>query len=163
LDQISQTARESVVAMDAIVWALNPRNDSLDNFANYISQFMREFFRPTQLRTRMDLPANLPTHRLATETRHQLFLLVKESFNNVVRHADATEVRLELACENDRLRLCVADNGRGISKQTAEGGNGLTNLKRRAEDLGGSLEIESRNGHGARLEFVFPLKNLQTN
>jgi signal transduction histidine kinase/ligand-binding sensor domain-containing protein len=163
LDQISQTARESVVAMDAIVWALNPRNDSLDNFANYISQFMREFFRPTQLRTRMDLPANLPTHRLATETRHQLFLLVKESFNNVVRHADATEVHLELACENDRLRLCVADNGKGISKQTAEGGNGLTNLKRRAEDLGGSLEIESRNGHGARLEFVFPLKNLQTN
>ena len=162
--QISQTARESVVAMDAIVWALNPRNDSLDNFANYVAQFTREFFRPTPLRTRLNLPANLPTHRMSTETRHQLLLLVKESFNNIVRHADATEVNLELACENGHLRLTIADNGKGLSEKTiGEGHDGLANLRERIERLGGTLQIETLAGAGTKFEFTLPTNKLGMN
>jgi signal transduction histidine kinase/ligand-binding sensor domain-containing protein len=158
LDQISQTARESVAAMDAIVWALNPRNDSLDHFANYISQFMREFFRPSGLRTRLELPATLPAQPLSTETRHQLFLLVKESFNNIVRHAEATEVRLELICDRTHLQIIIADNGKGLSGATGgEGKDGLINLRERIERLGGKLRIETGQGNGTRLEFVLPL------
>ncbi|HOX57743.1 MAG TPA: two-component regulator propeller domain-containing protein [Candidatus Paceibacterota bacterium] len=158
LDHISQTARESVSAMDAIVWALNPRNDSLDNFANYVAQFTRDFFRPTQVRTRLDLPANLPEQPMATETRHQLFLLVKESFNNIVRHAAATEVRLELACANGQLRLTIADNGKGLPEQAAGAGqNGLVNLRERIGRLGGALRVESQPGRGTQLDFTLPL------
>ena len=164
LDHISQTARESVAAMDAIVWALNPRNDSLDHFANYVAQFTRDFFRPTQLRTRLELPANLPEQPLTTETRHQLFLLVKESFNNIVRHAQATEVRLELACENGHLRLTVADDGKGLPDQAAgEGQDGLANLRERIERLGGTLRVESQAGRGTRLDFALPLAKLTAN
>ncbi len=164
LDQISQTARESVAAMDAIVWALNPRNDSLDHFANYVSQFTREFFRPTNIRTRLDLPTNLPAHPMKTETRHQLFLIVKESFNNIVRHSEATEVNLELACDNNELRLTIADNGKGLSPNAGgEGHDGLVNLRHRIEGLGGKLKIESKNGQGARLEFALPMANCSSN
>src|ERR1051325_11435355 len=164
LNQISQTARESVAAMDAIVWALNPRNDSLDHFANYVAQFTREFFRPTLLRTRLDLPADLPAHVLTSETRHQLLLLVKESFNNIVRHAHASEVELQLACENGDLRLTIADNGKGLPDEAAATGrNGLANLRERIERLGGTLRIESKPGEGVRLSFVLPLRKLATN
>lgn len=164
LDQISQTARESVTAMDAIVWALNPRNDSLDHFANYVAQYTREFFRPTQLRTRLDLPANLPPHPLAAETRHQLFLLVKESFTNVVRHAGATEVQLQLACDNGDLRLIIADNGRGLPRNGGgTGRNGLGNLRERIGRLGGTLQITSEVGRGVQLEFAVPLNKLWPN
>ncbi|MBA4150723.1 MAG: hypothetical protein H0X66_21630 [Verrucomicrobia bacterium] len=157
LDQISQTARESVAAMDAIVWALNPRNDSLDNFANYVAQFTRDFFRPTELRTRLEIPANLPAQPLTSDTRHQLFLLVKETFNNIVRHAEATEVNLKIACDDRRLRLIIEDNGKGLSRKTVkEGQRGLANLRGRIERLGGSLWIESNDGQGTRLEFVLP-------
>jgi signal transduction histidine kinase len=164
LKQISQTARESVAAMDAIVWALNPRNDSLDHFANYLAQYTREFFRPTQLRTRLDLPPNLPAQPLAAETRHELFLLVKESFNNVVRHAEASEVRLALACDSGNLRLVIEDNGKGLSgTKNGSGGNGLVNLRERIKRLGGTLNIESQNGHGVKLDFVVPLAKLNPN
>ena len=164
LDQIAQTARESVVTMDAIVWALNPRNDTLDNFANYLAQYTREFFQPTQLRTRLDLPPNLPAQLLASETRHELFLLVKEAFNNIVRHAAASEVQLSLACVNGDLRLTIADNGRGLSSSTTgTGRNGLVNLHERIERLGGTLKIESTNGHGVKLDFVLPLARLKPN
>ena len=158
LDHISQTARTSVAAMDAIVWALNPRNDSLDHFANYVAQFTRDFFRPTQLRTRLELPADLPEQPLATETRHQLFLLVKESFNNIVRHAQASEVRLELACENGHLRLTIADDGQGLPQQPAGAGqNGLANLRERIAKLGGALRVTSEPGRGTQLDFTLPL------
>jgi signal transduction histidine kinase/ligand-binding sensor domain-containing protein len=158
LDHISQTARASVAAMDAIVWALNPRNDSLDHFANYVAQFTRDFFRPTQLRTRLELPATLPAQPLTADTRHQLFLLVKESFNNVVRHAEATEVRLELACEDGHLRLTISDNGKGLpDKAAAAGQDGLVNLRERIGRLGGTLRVESKAGEGTRLDFTVPL------
>lgn len=162
LDQISQTARESVAAMDAIVWALNPRNDSLDHFANYIAHFTRDFFRPTEVRTRLDIPTDLPSQALAADTRHQLFLLVKESFNNIVRHAEATEVHLKLSCDEGRLRLKIEDNGKGLSQKTKQdGGNGLANLRDRIERLGGALWMESNDGQGTCLEFVLPLHRLK--
>ncbi|HOC57442.1 MAG TPA: two-component regulator propeller domain-containing protein [Verrucomicrobiota bacterium] len=162
LTQISQTARASVAAMDAIVWALNPRNDSLDHFANYVAQFTRDFFRPTNLRTRLEIPANLPAQTLTTETRHELFLLVKESFNNIVRHAQANEVRLDLACENGRLRLTIADDGRGLPDQAAgEGRDGLVNLRERIQRLGGTLQIASEASRGTRLDFLLPLATLK--
>lgn len=162
LTQISQTARASVAAMDAIVWALNPRNDSLDHFANYVAQFTRDFFRPTNLRTRLEIPANLPAQTLTTETRHELFLLVKESFNNIVRHAQANEVRLELASENGRLRLTIADDGKGLPDQAAgEGRDGLLNLRERIQRLGGTLQVASEADRGTRLDFLLPLANLK--
>jgi signal transduction histidine kinase/ligand-binding sensor domain-containing protein len=164
LDQISETARESVAAMDAIVWALNPRNDSLDNFANYVAQFTRDFFAPTQLRIRLDLPTNLPVQPLAAETRHQLFLLLKESFNNIVRHARASEVHVALACEADQLRLTIADDGQGLADHPAGAGrDGLINLQERIERLGGSLRIESKTSQGVKLEFILPVAKLRFN
>ena len=164
LDQISHTARGSVAAMDAIVWALNPRNDSLDHFANYVAQFTRDFFRPTPLRTRLELPANLPVHPLTTETRHQLFLIVKECFNNIVRHAHATEVRVELACDDSHLRLSIADDGQGLPTHAAgEGQDGLANLRERIERIGGTLRVETQTGRGTRLDFKLPLSKFRTN
>jgi signal transduction histidine kinase len=159
LSQISQTARESVAAMDAIVWAINPRNDSLDHFANYIAQFARDFFGPTQIRTRFDLPPDLPSHPLPAETRHELFLLVKESFNNIARHAQASEVQLHLSCDDSRLRLTISDNGKGLpAKNTSNTGNGIHNLHERVQRLGGKLHITSREGAGVRLDFNVPLQ-----
>jgi signal transduction histidine kinase len=164
LGQISDTARESVAAMDAIVWALNPRNDSLDNFANYIAQFTRDFFRPTQLRTRLNLPTNLPDRPMSTEMRHELFLVVKESFNNIVRHADASEVSLELTCQNGHLHMVIADDGKGLaSRIVAEGQDGLLNLRERVSRMGGTVDITSNNGSGTKLEFLVPIVKTKVN
>jgi signal transduction histidine kinase len=156
-NQISQTARESVIAMDAIVWAINPRNDSLDHFANYIAQFAREFFGPTQIRTRLGLPTDLPVVPLPAETRHQMFLLVKEAFNNVVRHARATEVHFDLACDDRALKLTIADNGIGFVGNTTSSGNGIPNMRERIERLGGTLLLTTAAAKGTRLEFTIPL------
>ena len=162
LQQISQTARESVAAMDVIVWALNPRNDSLDQCANYVAQFTREFFAPTPLRTRLNLPDDFPAQPMDPNVRHQLLLILKESFNNIIRHAEASEVTVELASEGGRLRLTVADNGKGFYRQENNGGqDGLRNLRERIEKLEGVLRVTSAPGGGTKLDFALPFRKLQ--
>jgi signal transduction histidine kinase len=159
LSKISATAREATRAMDAIVWAVNPRNDSLDHFANYISQFAEEFFRPTSIRCRLDVPADLPEQPLSTDARHHLFLAVKEALNNVVRHSGAAEVWLRLAMANRELTVTIADNGTGIASAPPSGGghDGLRNIRRRIEDLGGRFELSSNAGIGTTLRLCLPL------
>ncbi len=169
LEKIAVTARESLAAMDAIVWALNSRNDSLENFANYISHFANEFFRPTSIRCRLDIPTTLPDLAMATEARHHLFLAVKEALNNAVRHSGASEVWIRLGCVEGQLRISVEDNGRGIKATAAEPGqDGLDNIRRRLEALGGTLRVESNVADmenvsgvaGTRLHFAVPLEKL---
>ncbi|MBM3848267.1 MAG: histidine kinase, partial [Verrucomicrobia bacterium] len=159
LGKISSTAREAVQAMDAIVWAVNPHNDSLDHFANYVSQYAEEFLRPTSIRCRLDIPADLPEHQLPTECRHQLFLSVKEALNNVVRHSGATEVWLRLGLKDGELRIIVADNGRGMAPASDGAGShdGLGNIRKRVESLGGTLQIRSGPPSGTELSIQLPL------
>ena len=159
LGKISATARDAARAMDAIVWAVNPRNDSLDHFANYVSQFAEEFFRPTSIRCRLDIPADLPEYPFSTEARHHLFLAVKEALNNVVRHSGASEVWLRLSMDNGELKITVADNGHGIaaSAPQARGHDGLGNIRQRIEDLGGRFELASDAATGTTLRLHLPL------
>jgi signal transduction histidine kinase len=158
LSKISATARDAVRAMDAIVWAVNPRNDSLDHFANYVSQFAEEFFRPTSIRCRLDIPADLPEHSLSTEARHHLFLAVKEALNNVVRHSRATEVWLRVNMEKNDLTIAIADNGHGIHAVNHGGRHdGLTNIQKRMENLGGSFEVASA-ASGTTLRMRLPFR-----
>jgi ligand-binding sensor domain-containing protein/signal transduction histidine kinase len=160
LTRISATAREAVRAMDAIVWAVNPRNDSLDHFANYVSQYAEEFLRLTSIRCRLDIPADLPEHPLSTEARHHLFLAVKEALNNVVRHSGASEVWLRLKMDPGELIIVVADNGQGMQPLPAgisgHDHDGLRNIRQRVEAIGGRLDLNSDSA-GTILRLCLPL------
>ena len=114
LDRIFGTARELTRAMDEIVWAVNPRHDRLDSLANYLSRFAHDYLSVAEIRCRLDVPLQLPTLPVTAEVRHNLFLAYKEALHNIVKHAAANEVRVELKFEAAQLTLRVADNGRGI-------------------------------------------------
>ncbi|MEO6184101.1 MAG: two-component regulator propeller domain-containing protein [Verrucomicrobiota bacterium] len=162
LDKIAATARQSLSAMDAIVWALNPQNDSSENFANYVAHFANEFFQPTRIRCRLDIPADLPVQPMSTEARHHLFLAVKEALHNVVQHSEATEVWVRLADTANELRISISDNGRGLPvEMTQPGHDGLANIRHRLEALSGTLRLESSHGNGTSLKFSVPWVKLR--
>lgn len=155
---ISETAREVAQAMDAIIWAINPRNDSLENLAGYLAQFAERFFRLTSIRCRCDLPGQLPPRALGTDARHSLFLAVREALNNTARHSRAHEVWLRLAVDDYRLRIRVEDDGVGFAEDVPGRGNGLRNMESRMRELGGKLEIDAGPGRGTRIGFELPLR-----
>ena len=135
--------------MDEIVWTINPKNDSLDNLANYIFQYAQDYFQNSGVRCRMDVPARLPDHPISTQQRHNLFMAVKEALNNILKHARATEVRIGLAITDSKLAITVADDGCGFSTdKPPQTGDGLENMKQRLERIGGQLALESRPGGG---------------
>jgi signal transduction histidine kinase len=152
LEKIAATARQSLRAMDAIVWALNPRNDSSENFANYVAHFANEFMLPTGIRCRLDIPPDLPVRPMSTEARHHLFLAIKEALHNVVQHSKATEVWLKLADTGTNLTISIVDNGCGLPPEmTRPGQDGLASIRQRLESLGGDLRLESQAGTGTSL------------
>jgi len=154
IQNISKTTREVIQAMDEIVWTINPKNDSLENLANYIFQYAQDYFQNSGVRCRLDVPARLPDHPMSTQQRHNLFMAVKEAMNNVLKHARATEVRIGLAMTDSRLTITVADNGCGFSTQKPpSAGDGLENMKQRLERLGGQFLLDSKPGGGTRIQF----------
>jgi signal transduction histidine kinase len=171
VDQIYSTARELTRSMDEIVWAVNPEHDTLDSLVTYLGRFAQRFLSVAGIRCRLDAPLDLPALALTAEIRHNVFLAFKEALHNVVRHAQATEVRLSLALRPEGFMLVIADNGRGFKKppgrvpapesldgQRLAGGNGLANMQRRLGEIGGHCEWETAPQEGTRVRLVVVVK-----
>lgn len=152
VEQISSTVRQATDALDEIVWAINPRNDTLPHLINYLGQFAVEFLRTAGVRCRADLPEHPPHEAVPAEVRHNLFLALKEALNNIVCHAGATEVGLRITAHNGCAAVTIEDNGRGFNGQPAkDGSDGLRNMRQRMSDIGGQFQIESQPGAGTRI------------
>lgn len=158
LNEICETSRQLTRTMEEIVWAQDPRHDSLDNMVSYICSFASDLLGVARIACRLDIPLELPVIPLEAEQRHELFLVFKEALNNIIKHSGASEVRISLRIEPDSIRLVVEDNGRGFDAATLpEGkGNGLTNMKNRLQRLGGQVEVHSEPGKGTRVEIIQP-------
>jgi signal transduction histidine kinase len=158
LVHITDKARDMVTSLDEIVWSLNPKHDSLGSLSKYFCEYAQQFLQLTPIRCRMEVAEDLPDCPLTSEQRHHLLLAFKEALTNVVRHAQATEVRLGIAAVNGTLIVTVTDNGQGLAAPANNtGGDGLANLSRRLEQLGGRCEMQSAAGAGTSVRLVLPL------
>ncbi len=159
--QISQTARETSLALDEIVWTVNPSNDTVDGLINYICKHAQEYLAVANVRYRLEVPAELPTAPITPETRHNVFLAAKEAVTNVVRHAHATEVWIRLRLEPKRFILEIEDNGRGFDDTKPSHRNGLRNMRKRMEDVGGEFSIGPGGAaKGALVRLTVPIKGI---
>jgi signal transduction histidine kinase len=148
--------------MDEIVWAVNPRNDSLPHLIDYIGQFAIEFLARANIRCRVDLPDRPVEWEISPEARHNLFLVVKEALNNVIQHSGANEVWLRVTATEKILAITVEDNGHGFERKSANGcADGLPNINQRMMEIGGQSSIESTAGTGTRISLTFPKPNGQ--
>jgi signal transduction histidine kinase len=169
LERITQSARKLTKAMDEIVWAVDPQHDTVAGLMDYISAYAEDYLRVAEVRCRMDLPVELPTTHVNAELRYNLFLAVKEILNNVVKHAQATEVRMGLQLGPRQFTLTIEDNGRGMSESRTNSpnsadrigsGSGLGNLEKRLVAVGGRCEIQSEPGRGTRVILTVFLNDL---
>ena len=103
MDAMAGKSREVLASITEIIWAINPRNDELDNLAGYVRRYASRFCEQAGLRCRVSIPDDLPSTRLSMEQRRNLFLVVKESLNNVVKHAGASEVELCMSIVGEDL------------------------------------------------------------
>ncbi len=158
--QITQTARDTHHALDEIVWTVNPSNDTLDGLVNYICKHAQDYLRVAGVRYRLDAPSQLPKLDISPEARHNVFLAAKESVTNIVKHSGATEASIRLRLEPDKFIVEISDNGKGpagMLGKAAESRNGLRNMRKRMEDVGGQFDIAPSPQGGTTVALTVPL------
>jgi signal transduction histidine kinase len=154
---IGAKARALISALDVIVWAVNPEDNSLQSLADYLSGYTAEFFSHTAIACRFKVPVSFPPVTIEGRVRHELLLVVKEALNNILRHAEATEVELRMAMAGGCIEIDIADNGKGIEDETHGDGHGLNNLSTRLRKLGGHCTVKSQPCGGTIVMFRLPL------
>ena len=157
IEKMAGTAREAVKSLDEIVWAVNPRNDTLAHLIDYMGQFAANYLRAAGVRCLLDVPEEAPAREVSANARHNVFLVVKEALQNIVKHAHATEVWLRINATSQGLRIVIEDNGGGFVQAPEDAlADGLRNMRQRMNELGGQCQIQSRVGAGTQIIVKLP-------
>lgn len=165
LNLIANTSREMVDSMSDIVWAINPQKDHLSDLIQRMRRFAEDTLDAQDIEYKFTLPDASKHITLGADLRREVYLIFKESINNIIKHAEATEVDLSVEVINNSLVIQIKDNGKGFEQAEIEneydgfGGNGLINMKRRADSLGGQFKIISTLGQGTETTIKVPLKH----
>jgi signal transduction histidine kinase len=168
IKSISQASRDLLKTMDEIVWVVNPRNDSLENLVTYLGHYAVEYFQNTSVECEMRLPPEMPHHPLSSEARHNLFLTFEEALNNVLKHSNASKVKIEMGMAAQEFQLKISDNGKGFDESVpamngqmrGRGGNGLKNMRLRLTAIGGECLVSSQPGAGATVTMRIRLNKI---
>lgn len=154
LQKIQENSRESVDTMSDIVWSLNPANETLEKLIMRLRNYATDVLVSQGMEVRFDIGDMLETMKTNLEQRTNLFLILKEALFNASRYSKATQVTVQCRKGNHQTNWEVEDNGIGFSAvdiQASRNGNGLRNMKLRAEEIGGKLRIESQPGKGTKV------------
>ncbi len=146
IEKISHSANEVLNKMNAIIWSMNSSNDTIDNLVSYIRSYALEYFDSTPITCKITTPEYIEPLELSGDKRRNIFLSVKETLNNSLKHSKASEIAIDFDI-GDVLTIIIADNGVGFDMQKIrQFGNGLKNIAKRIENIGGTYTIEGDNG-----------------
>ncbi|MEP6849181.1 MAG: two-component regulator propeller domain-containing protein [Acidobacteriota bacterium] len=151
LGSVAEISRESVASMGDIVWAIDPKKDSLIGLTRRMRRYAEEILERRDIHLEFNAPVVEPDLKLGADLRRDLYLIFKEAVNNIVRHSKAAKVTIDFRLVGKELVLQISDDGIGFKTDGEYDGNGLSNINKRATDRGGELEIDSTSGVGTRI------------
>ena len=149
LSDIGTTALHTASKMRDIVWFINPEHDNVDDLLLKMKDFTLGIMKDMDYEFRT--PDTTIPIRLTPDVRRNVLLIYKEIINNIVKHAGAKKVEIEVWIVDSQFILSVSDDGVGFDEQVVKKGEGLQNLRKRASDLGGTLKIQSCPGKGTNI------------
>ena len=147
IEKISSSANELINNMNSIIWTMSPENDTLHNMIAYLRNYGLSYFEDAGISCQINVDENIPDTTVNGEKRRNVFLAIKEILNNIIKHAQATAVKVNLKIDGNYLILTIHDNGIGIHPENfRKFGNGLKNIKKRMEDMQLEFSVENNNG-----------------
>jgi signal transduction histidine kinase len=149
VQKITDFSTEIIGNLSEIIWTVDPRHDNLESLLSYIRNYIAHFFEDTAIQHVIDFPEDIPAMGIHPELKRNLFLVIKESLNNILKHAEATAVNIHFHFDHRAYYFKITDNGKGISDHNRRNfGNGLINMKNRMESINGSFNIVSEVSKG---------------
>jgi signal transduction histidine kinase len=158
LREVFKTASRMTRTLDEIIWAVNPKHDTLENFILFLGSHTQDVAESAGLRCRIDVPESIPPRIMPSNVRHHLYLAAKEVLHNMVKHANASEVSLRIKLDDGECVILISDDGKGFENGAAGiGADGLINMRDRLETIRGTLSRQSSPDHGTTVEMRVPM------
>jgi signal transduction histidine kinase len=159
IHDISEMSRNLIDNISEIIWAINPDHDQASSLLGFVRNYIAKSLESADLNYHISFPGYIPELPLSSEFRRNVFLIIKESLANVLKHAQAGEVKVDVQFSEKLFTVTISDNGRGFSPGEARSsGNGLRNIKKRIAELDGQWQVDSAPGHGTTIHFSVPLR-----
>ncbi|MCD6012838.1 MAG: histidine kinase [Flavipsychrobacter sp.] len=160
IQHISSTSKELVDNMRDLIWVLNPENTTLEQLVARLREYCADYLEHMPIDVTLRFPDIVPQMRILREAQRNIFLTSKEAINNCIKHAQANQISISLAVDNNLLNIRVQDNGKGFDMTHLKGrGNGLRNMKQRIEQIGGAFNIASVPGN-TTISITVPFEKL---
>ncbi len=150
---ISDSAGDAKEKITDIVWAINPEHDDWKSFLSKCRRYVSDLMESKGIEYKLHIDEQIPG-KLDMQLRQNLWLIFKEMVTNIARHSGATEAEVVLGYKSGRLRIEVSDNGRGFDAEAVTDGNGVKNIRSRAEQIGAKILLDTSPEGGTRWELV---------
>jgi ligand-binding sensor domain-containing protein/two-component sensor histidine kinase len=151
ISKISENSQRMMESMDDIVWSIKPQNDSMDKLIARMREFANQVLESKDILIQIDVEEKVVDVKLNMEAIRDLFLIFKEAINNAAKYSKAERVFISFSLERNVLRMLIKDDGVGFDIEQVEEGNGLGNMKKRANVLNGGLNISSCPAQGTEI------------
>jgi signal transduction histidine kinase/ligand-binding sensor domain-containing protein len=158
VDRIMEDVRQMSSSLDDIVWNISPKNDALSSLVARMTRYASELFEAKQIDFTLKVPDRLNDVKLSMDQRRNIYLIFKESVNNLVKYSKCQRASVNIEINKRNFQLVIQDDGVGFNPQAPTDRNGIRNLKERAKTLGGKLDIESYLGKGTTIKLEFPIE-----
>jgi signal transduction histidine kinase/ligand-binding sensor domain-containing protein len=155
IQKIREDITQINVSLDDIVWSVNPKNDDFPSLLARMTRYASELMEAKNIQFNIHVPEVSESYKLSMEQRKNFYLIFKEAINNITKHSECTEASLEIEITNKTIKMSIADNGKGFDTSLPNFRNGLVSMKRRADDLHGTLTISSELRKGTRIALEF--------
>lgn len=156
LDKLISTSKETIETMRGVVWTINPNNDNAVDFFQKLQTFGKEMLSAKNMAYDLSIEG-FENLKLPLEVQRNFFLFYKETINNIAKHSKATSVEAFIKPQKEGIEFSIKDNGVGFNPAEIYEGHGLKSLRKRAEELEGSFDIQSTEGKGTTINLYFPL------
>lgn len=154
---LSNASKEAMDLMSDIIWSVNPENDKLENLVVRMNEFAAEILEPKEILFRIDVPDELKQAQIPMRSRKDFYLIYKEAVNNLAKYADCKNALIRLEKQNEQISITIEDDGKGFDLNDKFSGNGLKNMRHRADGIGAKLIINSRLGVGTIVKLILPI------
>jgi signal transduction histidine kinase len=141
-----------------MVWAINPKNDTMERVIARMKEFAAEILEPLDIQYAFIETGDLNLTKMDINTRKDFYLIFKEALNNAAKYSGCNRITVHLTHLPDGLLLKIEDDGRGFDPSQPATGNGLSNIRHRARNIRAELRIESDPGQGSVISLTLPFR-----
>jgi len=159
-EAVKETSKKMIENMRDLIWALNPDNTTIANLLARIREYSTDYLEDYPIEIQNSFPENPPQTNITKESHRELFMVVKESLNNIVKHSKATKVNFTANINSKFLELSIKDDGIGFQTETIKNGNGLRNMQTRLHTIDGVCKIVSEISKGTEINVSVPLEKI---